>query len=91
VLDQINLWIYVCGYSPINNVAVSKLLPLFKIGLQTAKNLNVARKTVSALVNGKIGGSPEMALRLELAFGKSAESWLAAQAALRFVEITSQA
>ena len=48
---------------------------------QTAKNLNVTRKTVSSLVNGKTGISPEMALRLELAFGKSAESWLSAQAA----------
>jgi addiction module HigA family antidote len=48
---------------------------------QTAKNLNVTRKTVSALVNGRTGISPEMALRLELVFGKSAESWLAAQAA----------
>jgi addiction module HigA family antidote len=46
-----------------------------------AKNLNVTRKTVSALVNGKTGISPEMALRLELVFGKSAESWLSAQAA----------
>jgi len=48
---------------------------------QAAMHLNVARKTVSELVNGKTGVSPEMALRLELAFGKSAESWLATQAA----------
>jgi antitoxin HigA-1 len=48
---------------------------------QAAKTLNVTRKTVSALVNGKTAISPEMALRLELVFGKSAESWLAAQAA----------
>jgi addiction module HigA family antidote len=48
---------------------------------QTAKQLNVSRKAVSALVNGKTGVSPEMAVRLELAFGKSAESWLSAQAA----------
>lgn len=48
---------------------------------QAAMHLNVARKTVSELVNGKTGISPEMALRLELAFGKSAESWLATQAA----------
>ena len=48
---------------------------------QAAKNLNVTRKTVSALLNGKTGISPEMALRLELVFGKSAESWLSAQAA----------
>ena len=48
---------------------------------KAAMHLNVARKTVSELINGKTGISPEMALRLELAFGKSAESWLAAQAA----------
>ncbi len=57
------------------------LQPLNLTITQTAQKLNVTRKTVSALVNGKTGVSPEMALRLELAFGKSAESWLAAQAA----------
>lgn len=29
---------------------------------QAAKNLNVTRKTISSLVNGKTGISPEMAL-----------------------------
>ncbi len=48
---------------------------------ETARHLNVSRKTVSLLVNGKTSLSPEMAVRLELAFGQSAESWLAAQAA----------
>jgi addiction module antidote protein, HigA family len=48
---------------------------------ETAKALNVSRKALSELVNGKTALSPEMAVRLELAFGKSAESWLAAQAA----------
>ena len=57
------------------------LYPLKLTNTQAAKNLNVTRKTVSALVNGKTAISPEMALRLELVFGKSAESWLAAQAA----------
>jgi antitoxin HigA-1 len=57
------------------------LQPLGLTITQTAKQLNVTRKTVSCLVNGKIGISPEMALRLELAFGKSAESWLSAQSA----------
>ncbi len=57
------------------------LVPLKLTITQAAKNLNVTRKTVSALVNGKTAISPEMALRLELVFGKSAESWLAAQAA----------
>ena len=57
------------------------LKPLKLTITQAAKNLNVTRKTVSALVNGKTAISPEMALRLELVFWKSAESWLAAQAA----------
>ena len=48
---------------------------------RTAELLNVSRKAVSQLVNGKTGVSPEMAVRLEIAFGKSAESWLASQAA----------
>lgn len=57
------------------------LMPLGLTITQTAEHLHVARKTLSELVNGKTGLSPEMALRLELAFGKTAESWLAHQAA----------
>ena len=48
---------------------------------ETATRLNVSDNSVLEWVNGKMGISPEMALRLELAFGKSAESWLAHQAA----------
>ncbi len=48
---------------------------------ETATRLNVSDNSVVELVNGKMGISPEMALRLELAFGKGAESWLAHQAA----------
>jgi len=44
---------------------------------EAAVKLNVSRKTLSEIVNGRAGISPEMALRLELAFNKSAESWLA--------------
>ena len=36
--------------------------------------------TLSELVNGKRGISPEMAVRLEKVFGGSAESWLIQQA-----------
>jgi addiction module HigA family antidote len=42
--------------------------------------LGVTRNTLSELVNGKRGVSPEMAVRLEKAFGGSAESWLVQQA-----------
>ena len=41
-----------------------------------AKALGVSRKTLSAVLNGKAGISPEMAIRLSIAFETSAESWL---------------
>jgi addiction module HigA family antidote len=47
---------------------------------QAADALGVTRVTVSELVNGKRGISPEMAVRLSKAFGGSAESWLVQQA-----------
>jgi len=46
-----------------------------------AEQLNVARKTLSQLVNGRSGVSPEMALRLEKALGSSADAWVRMQAA----------
>ena len=42
-----------------------------------AQKLGVSRFTLSELVNGKRGISPEIAVRLSKAFGASAESWLA--------------
>jgi addiction module HigA family antidote len=44
-----------------------------------AKALGVSRKTLSALLNGHAGISPEMAVRLSMAFDTSAESWLQQQ------------
>ena len=41
-----------------------------------AKGLGVSRKTLSALLNGRAGVSPEMAIRLSIAFDTSTESWL---------------
>lgn len=41
-----------------------------------AKALGVSRKTLSAIINGRAGISPEMAIRLSIAFDTSAESWL---------------
>lgn len=45
-----------------------------------ATALGVTRTTLSELVNGKRGISPEMAVRLSKVFGGSAESWLIQQA-----------
>jgi len=44
-----------------------------------AAGLGVSRKTLSELLNGHSGISPEMALRLAMGFGGSAESWLTQQ------------
>jgi len=57
------------------------LKPLDVSITQAAENLRVSRKTLSEIVNAHAAITPEMALRLELAFGKSAQSWLGHQAA----------
>lgn len=46
---------------------------------EAAAALGVTRTTLSELVNGKRGISPEMAVRLSKVFGGSAESWLVQQ------------
>lgn len=45
-----------------------------------ADALGVTRTTLSELVNGKRGISPEMAIRLSQVFGGSPQSWLTQQA-----------
>ena len=47
---------------------------------EAAKALGVSRKTLSSLLNGRTGISPEMAVRLSIAFETSAESWMRQQA-----------
>ena len=48
---------------------------------EAAGRLGVSRKQLSDLVNGHAGISPEMAIRLDKAFGGSAETWYRLQAA----------
>jgi len=48
---------------------------------QAARALGVTRQTVDRLVNQRCGISPEMALRLEAAFGGDATTWLEMQSA----------
>lgn len=50
--------------------------PLNLTVTETAEALGVSRKTLSAILNGRAGISPEMAIRLSKAFDTSAESWL---------------
>ena len=46
---------------------------------EAASGLGVSRKALSVLLNGRSGVSPEMAIRLEKAFGSTAETWLRMQ------------
>ncbi len=52
-------------------------------GTAGARVLGVARPTLSNAINGKAAISPEMAIRLEKAFGSTADAWLRMQAAWR--------
>ena len=47
---------------------------------QSAAALGVTRNTLSELVNGKRGISPEMAVRLSKVFGGTEQGWLVQQA-----------
>ncbi len=52
------------------------LEPLELTITKAAKALGVSRKTLSSILNGHAGISPEMAIRLSIAFDTTAESWL---------------
>ena len=55
--------------------------PLGLTVTEGARVLDVARHTLSRLINVQAGISPDMAIRLEKAFGSSADVWLRMQAA----------
>lgn len=66
-------------YNPPHPGEILKELCLEPLGLtvtRAAEALGVSRKTLSAILNGRAGISPEMAIRLSMAFNTSAESWL---------------
>jgi addiction module HigA family antidote len=63
------------------------LKPLGLSVTQAARGLGVTRKTLSLLLNGHAGISPEMAVRLSQAFGRSPESWLQLQAQYDLAQI----
>lgn len=52
------------------------LEPLDLTITDAAAALGVSRKTLSAILNGRAGISPEMAIRLSIAFDTTPESWL---------------
>jgi len=70
-------------YDPPHPGAILRELCLAPLGLSVtaaAGALGVSRKALSAILNGHAGISPEMALRLAIAFDTTPESWLNQQA-----------
>ena len=57
---------------------------------RAAEGLGVSRSTLSRLVNGQIGVSAEMALRLSKAFGSTPEMWLRLQNAYDLAQVRKQ-
>ena len=66
-------------HNPPHPGEILRSLCLEPLGLsvtRAAEALGVSRKTLSAILNGRAGISPEMAVRLSIAFDTTAESWL---------------
>ncbi len=66
-------------HNPPHPGEVLRTMCLEPLGLsvtKAAKALGVSRKTLSSILNGRAGISPEMAVRLSIAFDTTAESWL---------------
>ena len=53
--------------------------PLNLTVTRAAEALGITRKTLSTLLNGRAGVSPEMAIRLSRVFGRTPEGWLRLQ------------
>jgi addiction module HigA family antidote len=66
---------------PGESVRADCLEPLGLTVTEAAKALGVSRQALNNIINGQAGISPEMAIRLDKAFGGGAETWLRLQAA----------
>jgi addiction module HigA family antidote len=58
---------------------------------EAARTLGVTRQTLNNLVNCKAAISPEMAIRLDKAFGGGADTWLRLQAAYDLAQAEKRA
>lgn len=67
------------------------LEPLGLSVTEAAGKLGVSRKQLSAIVNGRAGISPEMAIRLDKAFGGGARVWVQLQAAYDLAQAMKKA
>ena len=76
---------------PGHSVRYDCLVPLGLSVTEGAKALGVTRQALNNLVNGKSGISPEMAIRLDKAFGGGAETWLRLQLAYDLAQVRKSA
>ena len=67
------------------------LEPLRLSVTEAARCLGVSRKRLSDIVNCHAGISPEMAIRLDRAFGGGADTWLRLQAAYDLAQAMKRA
>ena len=67
------------------------LEPLGLSVTDAARKLGVSRKQLSEIVNARSGVSPEMAIRLDRAFGGGANTWLRMQAAYDLAQAMKKA
>lgn len=66
-------------HNPPHPGEILRALCLEPLGLtvtRAAQALGVSRKTLSAILNGRANITPEMAVRLSIAFDTTAASWL---------------
>jgi addiction module HigA family antidote len=66
-------------HNPPHPGEVLRKLCLEPLGLsitKAAKALGISRSTLASLIKGQTGISPEMAVRLSIAFETTAESWM---------------
>mgnify|MGYP001601516719 FL=1 len=81
-------------HSPAHPGEILKELVIEPLGLtitDVAEHLSVSRKTLSKVLNGRGSITPEMAVRLELAFKKpSADHWLRLQSAFDLWELRQE-
>lgn len=73
------------------SVRADCLEPLGLSVTKAAKALGVSRQMLSDVINGGAAISPEMAIRLDKAFGGGAETWLRLQAAYDLAQAKKRA
>jgi addiction module HigA family antidote len=76
---------------PGESIRADCLEPLGLTVTAAAKALGVSRQTLNNIINGQAGISPEMAIRLDKAFGGGAETWLRLHAAYDLAQAENRA